>query len=468
MSRKIFVSYRWSDTSGFARQVYRELRRYTARRNVFFDTRSQSLGVDYRAQVKANVERCDLMLALIGPEWATCANEEGVPRLMEEDDLVRYEVSRALERGVPVVPVLCDIDALPEPSRLPEPLRSLQFNLVEKITHERADEDIDRIIRKLGLRGEWRRRTALRLAGAALASAVALVFLNDRVRHDSSYYFNAALLGGSPRVVSDCADCPELVEIPPGAFTMGSLERTPAYADETPPHRVAVRGFAVGRYEVTYGEWRRCVDAGGCSHQPAPKHVVLSDDTPVLDVSWTEAQNYLRWLSEKTGRRYRLPTEAELEYVIRAGSTSRYPWGEEDQFACLYANIADRAASEAFNDGDEGDWKTIDCDDGSAKPSAVGLRRPNRFGLYDTIGNAGELVADCWHDSYAGAPEDGSAWLATDGGLCDNVVIRGGSWQSRRFHSSIRFDGKLRGEVMKRGDRRNFVGFRVARDASPL
>ncbi len=222
----------------------------------------------------------------------------------------------------------------------------------------------------------------------------------------------------------DCSDCPEMVQIPGGTFRMGDLSGK-GDADEKPVHEVSIRAFSVGKFEVTFAEWDACVSAGGCSKTPNDQGWGRGS-RPVINVSWNDAQQYVKWLSGKTGKRYRLLTENEWEYVARAGTTTDYPWGNS-------------ASHEAANYGKD------ECCDGLAQgpdqwvnTSPVRSFPPNPWGLYDVHGNVNEWTEDCWHETYAGAPTDGSAW--TRGGDCTWRVVRGGSWYSgpRALRSAYR------------------------------
>lgn len=234
----------------------------------------------------------------------------------------------------------------------------------------------------------------------------------------------------------DCADCPEMVVVPAGEFMMGSPEDEPGRgSSEGPRYRVRIgEPFAVGRVEVTFGQWDACVAAGDCRYRP--KDNWGRGAQPVIKVSWIDAQAYLSWLSEKTGRRYRLLSEAEWEYAARAGATTRYPWGDEP------------GENNANFDGSGSRWS-------KRQAAPVGQFAANRFGLHDMIGNVAEWVADCWHGSYQGAPADGSAWTA---GGCERRVVRGGSWYdvpgNARAALRVKFHPGLRNLDL---------GFRVAR-----
>ncbi len=241
----------------------------------------------------------------------------------------------------------------------------------------------------------------------------------------------------------DCPTCPEMVVVPAGSYEMGSPASEVGRLDrEGPVHRVTIaKPFAVGVYEITRGEFQQFVEATGypagnsCMdftfeegsvewrsgrHWRDPGFA-QTDQHPVVCVSWQEAQAYVRWLSQETGQEYRLLSEAEWEYVARAGTrTARY-WGEKASGLCAYANGADKTLVRRWGVKLPG----IDCDDGYAFTSPVGVYGANAFGLHDVLGNSFEWVQDCWNDSYAGAPVDGKAWESGD---CSRRVWRGGSW----------------------------------------
>ena len=250
----------------------------------------------------------------------------------------------------------------------------------------------------------------------------------------------------------DCPDCPEMVVIPAGSFTMGSpAGEAGRYDDEGPRHRVTIsRAFALGKYEVTFAEWDACARAGGCSHRPKDQGWGRGN-RPVINVSWDDAKAYVRWLARKTGQEYRLPGEAEWEYAARAGTATARYWGEDADRACDYGNVHDRTSKSE----NKFDWAHHDCRDGYAKTAPVGSFRANDFGLHDVLGNVWEWVGDCWNDSYKGGPSDGSAWTT---GNCTRRVLRGGSWISlpRFVRAAFR-------ERYATGNRNNIYGFRVAR-----
>ena len=270
----------------------------------------------------------------------------------------------------------------------------------------------------------------------------------------------------------DCESCPEMVVVPAGSYMMGSpaleAERDD---DEGPVHRVTIaQPFAVGVYEVTRGEFGRFVGATGYStvdrcwtfedgkgkersgrgwKNPGFEHE-QGETEPVVCVNWKDAQAYVRWLSEETGKPYRLLSEAEWEYVARGGTNTARYWGESEAEQCRYANGGDQTAK-SHHDG----WTVAACDDGHYQTAPVGRYEANAFGLYDVLGNVWEWTADCWNKSYAGAPSNGGAW---ESGECTRRVLRGGSWFSgpRTLRSAFRIR-------LTAGLRVSNNGFRLAR-----
>ena len=250
------------------------------------------------------------------------------------------------------------------------------------------------------------------------------------------------------RAFKDCAECPEMVVIPAGRFVMGAApgeeeqENLPErFRNRSQPqHWVNVASFAAGRHEVTRGQYRVFAEATGRSSEGCfvwsgnTFEVDLSkdwrnpgyaqDDThPVTCVNWQDASAYVAWLSQKTGKDYRLLTEAEWEYAARAGTTTRRFWGDDGNRSCGYANGAD-LTTEAQVPGFT-NFSVANCNDRYAYTAPVGSYRANAFGLHDMLGNVWEWTQDCWNDNYHGAPADGSAWMT---GNCSQRVARGGSW----------------------------------------
>jgi formylglycine-generating enzyme len=243
-------------------------------------------------------------------------------------------------------------------------------------------------------------------------------------------------------VLKDCAECPELVVLPAGAFDMGSPETEVGRPEkgnfransEGPVHRVSIRSFAIGKFELTraqFSAFTKDTGYGGTRGPwPQPAEFHQEDNHPVVGINAADADAYVRWLARKTGQSYRLPSEAEWEYAARAGTTTSHYWGNDLDSICLYENVRDATAKKELPWAH--DWPAVNCADGYAFTAPVGSFMPNPFGLYDMLGNASEIVADCIHDqNYIGAPTDGSAWASGD---CSQYRIaghamRGGSWQ---------------------------------------
>jgi formylglycine-generating enzyme required for sulfatase activity len=235
-----------------------------------------------------------------------------------------------------------------------------------------------------------------------------------------------------------------MIAIPGGCFQMGSPEGEPERdADEGPQHRVCVKPFEIGRHEVTFADWDACVADAGCPHQPEDEGWGRGN-RPVVNVSWDDIQDYIRWLNAATGKSYRLPTEAEWEYAARAGTTTPYSTGE-----CIHTKQANYDGTFPYSRCEVGD----DVDLHKTVP--VGSYPPNPWGLYDMHGNVNELTQDCWNDGYAGAPSDGSAWLD---GNCSRRVIRSGSWYG--YAVQLRSAYRCRSGP---GLRHRSIGFRLAR-----
>ena len=250
-------------------------------------------------------------------------------------------------------------------------------------------------------------------------------------------------------VFRDCKSCPQMVVVPAGDFMMGSPSSEENRSDyESPRHRVTIsKPFAVGKYEVTFSQWDACVAEGGCSHRPSDESWGRSE-RPVINVSWNDTKEYVKWLSGKTGNQYRLLSESEWEYVARAGTTGPFHYGRT-----ISTDQANYYGDFVYGSGRKGVYRE--------KTVSVGSFPSNGYGLHDVHGNVWEWVEDCWHDSYyAGAPKDGRAW--TTGESCWLRVLRGGSWLSepRVLRAANRFWDVTGGRI-------NFIGFRVARTLTP-
>lgn len=325
---------------------------------------------------------------------------------------------------------------------------------------------------------------AARLGEQAQAISTDLTGLDDFNRDLRNARLYASFSPGqvfSDRFLDTTGAAPPVVVIPAGNFIMGSAAGSAGHRDsEEPAHRVDIAlGFAMGQTEITVGQFREFVratgyvtdaeragtgsvydestgrmnDRRGADWQRDYAGNRASDKMPVLNVSWNDAEAYAKWLSERTGKTYRLASEAEFEYVLRAGSTTRYWWGEGDPEKVI-TNVTgdgDRSPSKrswglAFRDYRDGFWG----------PAPVRSFPANPFGVYDIDGNLSEWVADCWHDNYIRAPRTSEAWINPG---CERRVIRGGSWGSAP--DQVRSAHRL---AVAAGTRSARVGFRIVRE----
>ena len=244
---------------------------------------------------------------------------------------------------------------------------------------------------------------------------------------------------------------PEMIVISAGEFLMGSES---GYPDEQPVRKVTIAAFELARHELTWGEWEQCESAGVCPVLARPywiNEMEAAERTqhPVVNVRWDEAQIYIGWINTVTDGGYRLPSEAEFEYALRADTEEEYPWEEAEQ--CDHSNGLDQAYQRKYPDNTEG----ADCDDGFIYTAPVGSFRVNAFELYDVSGNAWEWTQDCLNHNYDEAPSDGSAW---ETGECGSRRVRGGGWGGIpvNFRSADR-------NGSDRGSGSFYVGFRLAR-----
>ena len=255
----------------------------------------------------------------------------------------------------------------------------------------------------------------------------------------------------------DCSDCPDMVALPAGQFQMGtsSTEQTawgvaPHYASmEGPLHPVTIaRPFAIGKFQITRDQWAAYVEAQGHGADPASGCAVLTPDTgawgvdpqrswrdpgfvqdgnhPVVCINFTEAQHYAAWLSKRTGKHYRLPSEAEWEYAARAGTSTANYWGNDRDDACAHTNATDlnRAEQHRYVRAAVPDGAFL-CHDGYVFTAPVDAKPANPWGLYGMSGNVWQMTADCLNENYDSAPADGSARTTGD---CRSHIDRGASW----------------------------------------
>jgi len=268
----------------------------------------------------------------------------------------------------------------------------------------------------------------------------------------------------------DCANCPLMVTIPAGDFGMGSPDSESGRShDEGPLHRVNIVAFALGKTEITRGQFAAFANAtkyrtgdtcwtlekGSIAERKGDWRTLRygqEENHPIGCINWDDAQAYAKWLSRKTGKNYRLPTEAEWEYAARGNTSSARYWGDNPDDACGYANVADQTVRAQIHGASS--WSTFNCTDGFAYTARAGSFKANAFGLFDMLGNAWEWTEDSYHDSYKDAPTDGSAWPG-DGA---KRVLRGGSWNSGPRDVRAATRNSYKPEL-----RFSFFGFRLAR-----
>ena len=264
-----------------------------------------------------------------------------------------------------------------------------------------------------------------------------------------------------------------MVVIPAGSVTPAAVNGDPALSSlEQPSEPISIAGaIGIGKYEVSRGQFAQFVQASGyvasascfawngSRYEKDPSKdwrnpgFEQSDRDPVICVNWRDAKAYTDWLSQKTGKHYRLPTEAEWEYAARAGNRAPRPWGDRANEACRYANVADASAKRDVPG--IGVWTFHQCDDHHAYTAPAGSYRPNAFGLYDMLGNAWEWTEDCLNEESASAPADDRD---RSSGECGRRVLRGGAWvDSPAF---VRYDFRF---FIGSDDRDFYIGFRVAR-----
>lgn len=276
-----------------------------------------------------------------------------------------------------------------------------------------------------------------------LSLFIALLFANDLESQESEI-----------RIVQDCNGCPELVKIPAGSVLIGSSENEIGRrkGERLSTTATIENPFLMSKHEVTLGQFREFMQAThykqidavwqgevlqGCNFYDGKGYGYIAqhswenpgypqrEDAPVVCVSWSDADAYCNWLSEKTGRNYRVPSAVEFEYAAKAGSDTPWFWGTEPSEACQYANVGDRTFAHRYPVR-----PTFPCDDGYVYTAPVGRFEANAYGLHDMIGNAWEWTNDCYHADLTNAPTDGSSWLAEDGGECIYRTPKGGSWIS--------------------------------------
>ena len=400
---KIFICYRREDSQWPAQLIYNNLVDHFGSESVVFDIDTIPLGADFRKFLNMEVSKCDILLAVIGDRWLEILNQ----RLAEPNDFVRIELQAALEREIPVVPILVGGKSVPSEKELPSELANLSYRQAAEV--------------RVGL--------DLQVHLKRLAERLSHLFPKPEVRKKPEETEEPR--GEEiPKTYTNSIGM-EFVLIPPGAFTMGS---SAGDEDEKPPHEVHIsQSFYLQTAQVTQGLWQEIMGDNPSSFKDC------GANCPVEDVFWDDTQRFIQKLNEMEGSdKYRLPTEAEWEYACRAGTTTEFSFGDDESQLEEYA------------------WFTNNSQE---KTQRIGTRKPNPWGLYDMHGNVWEWVADDWHKNYKGAPSDGSAWVDDPRGA--GRVVRGGSWNlDARYCRSAYRNG------LRPGNRAGDVGFRLSRSVA--
>lgn len=484
MQHDVFVSYA-SEMRAAVADLAATLER--AGLSVWWD-RNLLSGDDYTVEIGRALRQSRVVIVL----WDPVSVESG---------WVMGEAKIALEMGTLVALKSADLDV----SRIPPPYNTLHtidladsaalFDAIEKKLNRPV---YGRLRAHLGFQFRRRAHSARRMMTlgllviatlAVLATGIAIHFemvskaaLNEALARARTVFtpcagrliptgplddprFICSLTDSAPSHFRDCEECPVLVALPEGKFLIGSdpSERG-RNADEGPRKPIFVSAFAIGRYEVSEGEWAACEQAGRCEPLSSDVRRV---DRPAHPVSWASAARFVAWLKDRTGRNYRLPTEAEWEYAARANSTGARHWGQDPSQACKFANVRDSSYKRDELTGRLSAEETVaarrvsavphDCDDGFGGPAPVGSFMPNDFSLHDLMGNVWEWTQDCATPDYRTLRPDAST---IDKPGCAARSIRGGSYASGQ--SSIRSANRYQAPVRPERTPPD-VGLRIAR-----
>jgi|GEM_PF-1644519 len=462
----IFISYRRSDSQWAASRLFDTLTQVFPDERLFMDVDSIDPGQDFVNVLADQVGRCDVFLALIGPNWLDERGAGGGRRIDDPEDFVHIEIASALARDDTVtIPVLLDGARAPTEADLPEALRPLARRQFARLTHEGYRGEIERLIEGIRKalaagadvraadasaaaprRRPFPKRVFAYLAGG-LAAACAIGFAAWRMTLPPD-----PAAGADLTTFKECAACPEMTIIPAGAFSMGSPDDEPNRLDQEGPVRdVTVGRFAIARTEITFAEWDACLADGGCGGYEAPDGGEGRGDLPAFNLSRNDALAYIAWLNDQVpGDPYRLPSEAEWEYATRAGTATAYYWGDAPDRA--FANMGREVCCIGSAEGPD-EW---------IGPAPVGRFKPNAFGLHDMAGNLWEWTADVYRNSYKGAPADGGVWAWESKSSGARYALRGGSYKDRPWQTRSAMRNSNAPDY-----RLNVYGFRPARDLTP-
>jgi formylglycine-generating enzyme required for sulfatase activity len=509
----IFINYRRDDAPGVAGRLGDRLAKNFSRGAIFMDVDAMRPGLDFVKQLEEQVSKCDVLLAIIGPNWSKAADEKGQRRLDSARDYVRIEIASALKREIPVIPVLVNGAAMPSEEDLPDDLKPLTNRHALELRHTRFDGDsaaiIDGLTRVLPQRPKWpwiaggagvvaaiivgcialwpvlngfhpikspavEESKPAALAVQPPAEALKSLSAKSPVEKSASEVVSAPSVvvpvpnlaptsiatsapalenvGQGGQVFRDCTLCPVMVVIPAGSGLIGSpVGESGHEASEEPRRSIRFgRAFAVSRDSITFAEWDSCVAEGGCDNFIPGDMGWGRGSQPLVLVSWNDAKSYVSWLSKKTNQTYRLLSESEWEYSARA---------------CRSATCIDWTFwfGDVINpDIATYDWRYSYAGGRKAKaphkPQQTNSFGPNPFGLFNMAGNVAQWVEDCWKSDLRDLPGDGSPRLSGD---CSAHVIRGGSWKDEPI--DLRSAARKYDTVSAREPG---IGFRVARDLS--
>jgi len=337
---KIFVSYRRADSTYLIGRIRDRLKNIFGEQSIFRDLDDIPAGVDFRTILEKETNECDVMLVVIGPQWAGITDAQGNKRLLDPNDYTRMEVETGLKRlgqgGAVVIPVLVMNAPMPSPTELPESLHQLTFqNAISVRNDPDFDHDMERLIRDI-------KRSQ----------------------------------GHVEQIISVQYFEPETIHISEGPFWMGSPEGLGISLHETPQHELALPAYRFGKYPVTNTQYEEFIRqtgtlVGASMGWDGQRVSAGSENQPVTGVTWYETLVYCQWLSEKTGRKYSLPNEAQWEKACRGGNKSLYPWGDE------------------FAPGR--------CNHGCANIAAVdAYPAQNEYGIFDLVGNIRQWTCTLW------------------------------------------------------------------------
>ena len=421
-----FISYRRNDSGGHANGLYLALCNKFGKGNVFFDTNTIQSGEKFPEKIREALNQCDILLVVISNDWLNCLNN----RLNDPNDYVRLEVETGLKTNKRVIPLLFDGAMKPKCEALPKSLADLDKYTYIEIRNNNWNGDIENFITTLQNNSKELhdsdpnvKRPLNRLLSASLLALVTgIVFY--LILGIKNFSWEAWLYKTTG--FSDYVNGPDMRVIPKGEFRVGAK-----VGDNDSGHTIRFeRDFAIGKYEITFDQYEEYLqdinkNSKNLISSPFDEHYGKKKN-PVINVTWEDAVAYTVWLSKKTNKHYRLPSETEWEYVARAGEIV-YWWD----------NYSYQKQEEDI-------------------PKPVGERTydKNDFGLYDTAGNVSEWVKDVWKRDSISYPHNGTP---VKGNYSDPHVIRGGAYDGEGKDGNVLY----RAGASYRG---GTIGFRVARD----